>query len=117
MPVLLCGLEDIPDGESRAFSVGEGDWPLRGFIVRRGERVFAYENRCPHAGHALNMRPHEFLTPDGTLIQCRSHGALFAIETGECVAGPCAGRTLRAVPSSVDDSYVHLDVREQDFDQ
>ena len=37
--------------------MGEGDWPLRGFVVRRGELVRAYVNHCPHAGFPLNWQP------------------------------------------------------------
>ena len=60
-----------------------------------------YLNRCPHAGHPLDLRPQHFLTADGTLILCSSHGALFEKPTGYCVAGPCAGRSLIPVPLEV----------------
>ena len=109
MRVALCKLDDIADPGSRAFAVGEGDWPLRGFLVRRGAEVFAYENSCPHAGHPLDWRPHEFLTHDRTLIQCASHGALFEIESGTCVAGPCNGRGLRPLRVVVEKGCVYLD--------
>jgi nitrite reductase/ring-hydroxylating ferredoxin subunit len=56
----------------------------------------------------LNLRPHEFLTPDRALILCRFHGAIFERLTGFCVAGPCAGRSLRAVPLKVIDGFVLL---------
>jgi nitrite reductase/ring-hydroxylating ferredoxin subunit len=97
----LCRLEDVPDGGCREFAVGEGDWPLRGFLVRERQEVFAYVNRCPHAGHPLNLRPDRFLTPDGTLVVCASHGAVFEKRTGYCVAGPCAGRALARLPVRV----------------
>lgn len=115
MKHVLCRLEDIADPGSRGFSVGAGDWPLRGFLVRRGGDVFAYENRCSHAGYPLDLREHEFLTPAETtygerLIQCRSHGALFRIDTGQCVAGPCLGRGLRRLSASIADGYVVLEL-------
>src|SRR5262245_36011691 len=91
---VLCALGDIPDGSSRGFTLGEGDWPLRGFLVRDGGRVWGYVNRCPHAGHPLNLQPNQFLTHDASLIVCCSHGALFEKSTGYCVAGPCAGQSL-----------------------
>jgi len=105
---VICALTEIPDGGSRAFTVGSGDWPLRGFLVRVREEVRAYVNRCPHAGHPLNLRPHEFLSPDGTLILCHSHGALFEKLTGHCVAGPCAGNVLEPLGIEVADGYVLL---------
>ena len=36
-------------------------------VVRVGEEVCGYVNRCPHAGHPLDLLPHRFLTADGTL--------------------------------------------------
>ncbi|HET9105894.1 MAG TPA: Rieske 2Fe-2S domain-containing protein, partial [Steroidobacteraceae bacterium] len=57
--------------------------------------------RCPHAGHPLDLRPHRFLTPDRVMILCSSHGALFEKDEGRCLAGPCAGEQLRAVPLEV----------------
>jgi nitrite reductase/ring-hydroxylating ferredoxin subunit len=65
-------------------------------------------NTCPHAGHPLNFRPHKFLTPDRNLILCASHGALFARDNGLCIAGPCPGQSLRAVPIEVLEEYVLL---------
>jgi nitrite reductase/ring-hydroxylating ferredoxin subunit len=65
-------------------------------------------NRCPHAGHPLNLLPGRFLSPDGTLILCSSHGALFEKSTGLCVAGPCAGRGLAPLALDVRGGLVML---------
>jgi nitrite reductase/ring-hydroxylating ferredoxin subunit len=109
---VLCALRELDDPGARAFTIAVGedrsDWPLRGLVVRRGAEVRAYVNRCPHAGHPLNLRPHDFLTPDRTLLLCNSHGALFEIDTGLCVAGPCSGARLRPVPVEIRDGYVLL---------
>ncbi len=94
---VICRLADLGDSGARAFRVGAGDWPLRGFVVRVGDGVRAYVNHCPHAGHPLDLRPHRFLTPDRTLILCASHGALFEKESGHCIAGPCAGQSLQPI--------------------
>lgn len=98
---VICRLSELEEHGSRAFTVGDGDWPLRGFVVRSGNAVRAFVNRCPHAGHPLNLRPHRFLTPDRAMILCSSHGALFEKDAGECLVGPCAGERLRAVPLEV----------------
>jgi nitrite reductase/ring-hydroxylating ferredoxin subunit len=89
--------------------MGEGEWPLRGFVVRRGATVRAYVNHCPHAGFPLNYSPDSFLAPHAPLILCVMHGALFDMETGHCVSGPCAGLALRALPVRVVRGYVMLD--------
>jgi nitrite reductase/ring-hydroxylating ferredoxin subunit len=94
-------LRDLPAGAAREFSIGAGDWPFRGFVVHWEGQVYAYENTCPHAGHPLNLDPDRFFAPDGATLICRSHGALFEPASGLCVAGPCAGARLRALPCRV----------------
>ncbi len=105
---VICRLADLPAGAARAFTIGGGDWPLRGLLVRAGAAVHAYVNRCPHAGHPLDLIPGRFLTPDGALLLCASHGAVFEKSTGLCLAGPCAGRALRALRLEVRDGLVLL---------
>lgn len=103
---VVCRLSELGEDGARAFIIGGGDWPLRGFVVRLADTVRGYVNRCPHAGHRLDLLPQRFLTPDGALILCASHGALFEKATGYCVAGPCAGRSLTAVELEVRSGYV-----------
>ena len=105
---VLCSLPELEITGSKGFTIGEGDWPLRGFIVKCSKGVAAYINTCPHAGHPLNFRPDRFLTPDRSLILCASHGAVFTRDEGLCVAGPCPGRSLTPVPLEVVGEYVML---------
>ena len=105
---VICRLDDLHDSNARGFTIGRGDWPVRGFVVRVRDQVCAYRNRCPHAGHPLNLRPNSFLSPDGALILCSSHGALFEKSTGYCVAGPCAGGSLRSIPVTLTGGFVML---------
>jgi nitrite reductase/ring-hydroxylating ferredoxin subunit len=104
---VICRLSDLAAG-ARGFTIGSGDWPLRIFVVQVVNAVRGYINRCPHAGHPLDLRPHHFLTADGALILCSSHGALFEKSTGYCVAGPCAGRALTPVALEVQCGFVML---------
>ena len=106
---VICPLHELADPGAKGFTMGEGDWPLRGFVVRRGGNVHAYVNHCPHAGYPLNWSPDAFLAPDAPLILCAMHGALFEIETGLCLAGPCDGLQLRALPVRVVRGFVMLD--------
>jgi nitrite reductase/ring-hydroxylating ferredoxin subunit len=105
---VICPLHELADPGARGFTMGEGDWPLRGFVVRRGNVVRAYVNHCPHAGFPLNWSPDAFLAPDAPLILCSMHGALFEMESGLCVSGPCEGLGLRALPVRVERGYVML---------
>ncbi len=104
--VVVGLVSDLDDPGCREFTIGEGDWPFRGFIVRQGDDVYAYQNFCMHAGHPLNWKPDGFLTGDGSQIICSSHGAIYEIESGECVAGPCPGRKLRPVEVEIRDGEV-----------
>ena len=105
---VICRLDDLGQSGSRGFSIGTGDWPVRGFVVRINDHFRGYINSCPHARHPLNFKPNQFLTSDGALILCASHGALFEKSTGYCVAGPCAGQSLQTLPLEVSDGYVML---------
>ncbi len=98
---VLCRVDELAATGCREFSLGGGDWPVRGFIVRDGTAVHAYLNRCAHMALPLNMLPNRFLTHDGSLILCTAHGALFEKSTGYCVAGPCPGQSLTRVPIEV----------------
>ncbi len=104
----LCAVGDLGPRSAREFTRGAGAWPLRIIVVRAGDAVNGFVNRCPHAGHALNLRPDDFLTPDGAQLICRSHGALFDPVTGACIAGPCPGARLESVPLEVVAGRVRL---------
>ncbi len=105
---VVCRLSELEGGRARGFTIGGAAWPLKGLVVRVGDAVYGYLNRCPHAAHPLDLLPQRFLTADGTLILCSSHGALFEKTTGYCVAGPCAGRSLTPVPLQVRCGFVLL---------
>ncbi len=105
----VCRLADVAEPGAREFLVGEGDWPFRGFVVRKGGVVVAFANVCPHKGHPLNLADDDFLmamSGGGELLRCASHGALFVPETGLCVFGPCSGRSLRRLECRVEEGVV-----------
>ncbi len=104
--VAVGRLDDLEDPGCREFSIGDGDWPFKGFVVRKGDNVYAYQNYCVHVGHPLNWMPDGFLTRDRSAIICASHGAMYEIDTGLCVAGPCKGKSLREVPVEVRDGVI-----------
>ncbi|MFQ6006961.1 MAG: Rieske (2Fe-2S) protein [Woeseia sp.] len=99
---------ELDDPGCRDFRIGDGDWPYKGFIVRRGYDVYAYQNYCTHVGHPLNWKPESFPTRDRTKIICSSHGAVYEITTGLCIGGPCLGKKLRALPTEIRDRVVYV---------
>ncbi len=97
----LCRLETLAEGSSRGFDLSASALRDNIFVVRTGAGVFAYRNCCPHTGGPLDWVPNRFLNLEGDLIQCATHAALFRIEDGLCIAGPCVGQSLSAVNVSV----------------
>ena len=101
-------LAELADPGCREFAIGDGEWPFRGFVVRQGDTVYAYQNFCVHVGHPLNWMPDSFLTKDRKAIICASHGAVYAIDSGLCVGGPCRGKSLRQVQVAVRDGMIYV---------
>jgi nitrite reductase/ring-hydroxylating ferredoxin subunit len=104
--IKLCRLHDIDDGRARNFVLQMRAGRFHGFVVRREERVFGYLDRCPHAGMPLAQKLDDYLIPDGSLIACSWHGALFNPDTGLCVGGPCVGQKLSGWPVHVEDGWI-----------
>jgi len=108
---VLCRVDDIKDvadGGAKSFRYGSGPQEIRIFLLRKNDQVYAYLNACPHVLSALDWMPDRFLDPSRTLIQCATHGAQFRIEDGFCVEGPCAGKSLTAIPIEVIDGEVKV---------
>lgn len=97
-------LEEIGEDDARGFEV-DGQALV---VARRDGQVHAYLNLCPHLGIELNFQPDEFLDLDRRYLQCANHGALFEVDDGYCVLGPCKGQSLRKVTVSVIDGAVHV---------
>jgi nitrite reductase/ring-hydroxylating ferredoxin subunit len=103
----LCRIDDIPDGDSKGFPPPPGGFTGL-FAVRQGDAVHVYVNSCPHIGTPLDWMPDRFLSADGSLIICATHGAEFRIADGECVYGPCKGDRLEAVMIQINDGTVFV---------
>lgn len=105
---LLCTLDSLDDPGSRGFCVQLQGETVEIFLVRRADQVYAYRNRCPHAGSPLDWQVDEYLDDDKTHILCATHGALFRIEDGHCVAGPCRSQSLSPVALNIQAGAVRL---------
>ncbi len=104
--VALCTLDMLADPGARNVVLQIDDAFFHGFLVRKGEQVRGYVDRCPHQGLPLAQKLDDYLTPDGSLIACSWHGALFRVEDGSCVGGPCAGQRLTPWPVRVEEGIV-----------
>jgi nitrite reductase/ring-hydroxylating ferredoxin subunit len=104
MTTALCRVSDIPEGNARGFDLGS----QRYIVVRREDGISVFRNECPHLGIPLEWQPDHFMDPDGELLQCSTHGALFLPDSGECISGPCVGKFLMSVPFSCQEDTVLL---------
>jgi nitrite reductase/ring-hydroxylating ferredoxin subunit len=97
----LCTLADLP--ENVAIAVADGL-----FAIRLADCLKIYRNACPHLGVPLDWLPGKFMSADGTMLVCATHGAEFRPSDGVCVRGPCRGDSLTAVPCEVRDGAVYV---------
>ncbi len=115
MPLIkLCKFDELMEVDSRGFVISESSSSHNIFIVRNYDTVVAYENNCPHNFGPLDWSPDNFLTQEKDYIQCASHGALFEIDNGRCIYGPCVGQSLQTVDVKVDNGIVYADIQECD---
>jgi nitrite reductase/ring-hydroxylating ferredoxin subunit len=104
-------MNDIPSQKARGFQLMRLDddgteRPFSIVIVRWGWQVFGYLNKCPHDGVNLDWERNQFFDPNGIRLMCGKHGALFELGTGQCLEGPCKGRSLTPVALTIIDGEV-----------
>ncbi|MBI2190951.1 MAG: AAA family ATPase [Planctomycetes bacterium] len=106
MPV--ASVADLARGVAIKFFYSTPDGRTEGFVFQRDGCFYAFENVCAHMALSLDMNDSDFFTGDGKLLICKTHGAVYVPETGECVGGPCAGRWLKKLSIEVQDGTIYL---------
>lgn len=104
--IQLCHISELQTIDSRGFELTEISPQHNIFIVRNGNTIVAYRNSCPHNFAPLNWSPDIFLSYDNEYIQCANHGALFEINTGHCIYGPCNGQYLQRINLEIDNDTI-----------
>ncbi len=104
--VTLGPLDDVAEGTARNYVLQLRAGRFHGFVVRIGDGVVGYVDRCPHMGLPLAQTLDGYLTPDGSAIVCGWHAALFDIASGVCLGGPCPGQSLPPWPVAVRDGAI-----------
>jgi nitrite reductase/ring-hydroxylating ferredoxin subunit len=103
----LLAVDDIEEGTAKGLEANNQYL----FAVKKDNQITLYYNRCPHLGTPLEWEEDHFLDSDGVLIQCSTHGALFQIEDGHCLVGPCKGKYLQAVPFVINHGMIMIEDR------
>jgi len=104
----LCTIEGLADPGTRNVVLGEAPDELDIIIVQTAGARHAYINSCPHEHIPLETFPNHFLTDDKKHLLCSGHGARFLPATGECVSGPCFGKSLTRLAIEERDGALYL---------
>jgi nitrite reductase/ring-hydroxylating ferredoxin subunit len=99
--VRVCSLDDIADGELRAFAVSGVTWPV--IVTRVDGELVAVPGVCPHEDVALATGELR-----GGAIVCAGHGYAFDLATGRCTHDPSL--ELRRYPITVVGGDVWVDL-------
>jgi nitrite reductase/ring-hydroxylating ferredoxin subunit len=101
-------IDDLLDTDAKGLVALVGGKQRNIFVARKGEQVFAYLNWCPHNQVLIDQIPNKFFNSDKSYIQCSKHGALFNINDGLCVEGPCEGELLKSLNIIIEDGIIYL---------
>jgi nitrite reductase/ring-hydroxylating ferredoxin subunit len=106
---LVVPLETLADGEVTEHPYDRTSSML---LVRRGAKVCAWRNLCPHQWLPLNYRSEKIVSADGQRLRCSNHGAVFSTEDGSPVGDAFVSCGLEPVPVQVDgEGRVVIDAR------
>lgn len=75
-------------------------------LTRRGDRISAFRNKCPHAGYPLQRSDGRIVVQEGRYMMCSGHGASFTLEDGACAGGPCNGDPLERIAIVIRDGMI-----------
>ncbi len=104
--LVLARLDALPDPGAIVVYVGEDDVRVSLILTRRGERIAAFRNRCPHAGYPLQRADGRIVVQEGRFLVCAAHGASYALDDGACAGGPCNGDGLERVAVELRDGQI-----------
>jgi nitrite reductase/ring-hydroxylating ferredoxin subunit len=110
----LCKFDEVPNRTAKSIALkgvnasgGVEMCPL--VIVRWDDSVYGYINNCPHTPVQLDGRsPGQFFNQERSHLMCEKHGALFEVDTGLCLDGPCEGEGLTPLSVCVVDGAICL---------
>lgn len=99
-------VDDLPENEVVGVELPDADdRPVKVALIRRGERVHAVHDRCPHRGAPFSEMG--LIDEDGTLL-CGWHYWGFGLEDGQHTQ--VASIKLCVLPARVVDGAVQVDL-------
>ena len=97
----ICCTDDIAEGSAQMFIVGD----VQIAIFHIGDKFFALDNRCPHAGASL---AHGDI--DGDTVYCRIHHWHFSLRDGAYLDEDRPGFNARCFPIRVVGNEVQVEM-------
>jgi nitrite reductase/ring-hydroxylating ferredoxin subunit len=103
----LGQIDDVQDGQvlmRQVFAATDAaqQAPFNILLLRSGNKIMAYANRCAHFGVPLADRQEKLIFQPHTSITCNVHYARYRWNDGVCDKGDCEGEVLIAIPVQVD---------------
>ena len=112
MYINVAKLSDIEEGSATNAVIELADGHRHLILTRKADEVNVFLNSCPHTGVRLDWKVGVFLTVDKAHLQCSIHGALFELDSGFCVAGPCINQRLVKLQTKVYDQAIYVNALE-----
>ena len=112
MYINVAKLSDIEEGSATNIVIELADGYRHLILTRKADEVNVFLNSCPHTGVRLDWKVGVFLTVDKAHLQCSTHGALFELDSGFCVAGPCINKCLVKLQTKVYDQAIYVNALE-----
>jgi nitrite reductase/ring-hydroxylating ferredoxin subunit len=106
----IANVATMNKGDTSIFTFRKQGKEVRGFLIQTDQGPRAYFNACMHWPVPLDMGDSEFYSSELGGIVCKTHGAIYNIETGICESGPCVGAPLERFSVRLDneDAYVTI---------
>jgi nitrite reductase/ring-hydroxylating ferredoxin subunit len=104
---LLGHVDEVGDGQvliRQVFAATDSaqQHPFKLLLLRSGQSVTAFANRCAHFGVPLAAKQEHLKFQPHTSISCNVHYARYRWSDGVCELGDCEGESLVAIPVTVD---------------
>jgi nitrite reductase/ring-hydroxylating ferredoxin subunit len=112
-PLRLQGSARMPLRKTQVFSFNRKGYVVEGFVIRLDSGWFGYLNQCQHWPIPLDYGDGDFFDERVDRIRCKSHGATYLPETGECDAGPCQRAKLIRYAVSVEGEDLIVQLTEE----
>ncbi len=118
MEYFACRLSDLKEGKSHVFVINE----VEVAIVRNENQIYAYENRCRHAGGPVGLGDlfgkvkvelnnnkevvREYVDTDEMCLVCPWHGYEYDVKTGECASQKSL--KIKKLKTVIKDDHVYI---------